>query len=280
MKSLLRLPNSWNVKGVKRIILLLLLSITGGFGQERQFPFRLSPQTEFSILIGNVALAGSNSVLRGSLQVPEPEQILLLDKDRLFFIDRVTYQPFNHSVERASHYMMLSAISLPLLLAPLCQSGGELFTLGVIGLETYMTTYLTIQTLKLLTRRPRPVMYSNDYNISEYKGIQSLNSFPSGHAAMAFSAAGFIHACYLAFLPKGILYSVLKYTTYAAALSAGFLRYRSGVHHLTDVIVGSAIGYALGYVIPQLHAKNTNNQRLSISLDPFHYGRLSVQVKF
>ncbi len=279
MKSSLKLPNSWKVKGIKEIILLLFLSITGGFGQVRQFSFRLSPQTDVSILTGNIALTGLNTVLRRSLEVPAPEQILLLDKDRLFFIDRITYQPFNHSVERASHYVMLSTISLPLLLAPLCQSGVELFTLGVIGLETYMTTYLTIQTLKHLTRRPRPDMYSDDYDISTYSGIYSLNSFPSGHAAMAMSAAGFIHACHSAFLPKNIWFTYLKYTAYAAALTSVFLRHRSGVHHLTDVMTGAAIGYAIGNIIPRLHAINRNDQRLSISLDPFQYGRLSVQVK-
>lgn len=268
------------MKGNKLIVPFLLILFSKSYGQNKEFPFRLSPKTDLTISGANMAMAGLNLLFRSCLNVPEPDQILLLDRGNLFIIDRVTYRAYNPSIERLSHYAMLSTLSLPLLLAPLCHTGCDVVTLGIIGLETYLTTYMTIQTLKYLTRRPRPAMYSDDYNIAEYKGIQSLNSFPSGHTALAFSAAGFIHACYSIFLPKNRMYSILKYSTYAAAATAGFFRYYSGVHHLSDVLAGAAIGMTFGFIIPRLHSKSNADRKISLTLDPFPHRSLSVLLKF
>jgi undecaprenyl-diphosphatase len=67
-------------------------------------------------------------------------------------------------------------------------------------------------------------------------------SFPSGHTITAFAATTSLGIFYPAMLP-GLLF---------CALSVAASRILLGMHFLTDVIVGAAIGGLLGYMAAQL----------------------------
>ncbi|MCX8148901.1 phosphatase PAP2 family protein [Thermaurantimonas aggregans] len=260
------------------VLLIFLLTVTV-CAQPSNFPFRLTYSIDVSIVAGNIALIGANTALKAHLNVPTDAEILQLDRERLFYLDRITFRTFNTTTERASHYAMLSTIALPVLLAPYSKSFSQLSTMAVMGIETYSTTLLVVQTLKTLTRRPRPEMFTNAYDISRYRGIESLNSFPSGHTAMAFAAAGFVHACQEVYKQQNSLATFLMYSTYAAAITSGFLRYYSGVHHLTDVITGAALGWSIGYFIPKLHL-HIRRSNQSFLLTPSPSGVIHCAIKF
>ena len=50
-----------------------------------------------------------------------------------------------------------------------------------------------------------------------------------------------------------------------------------GVHFPTDVIMGAAVGSALGYLVPMLH-RSTTDSALSLSIGPTAVGiRLSLR---
>lgn len=63
-------------------------------------------------------------------------------------------------------------------------------------------------------------------------------SFPSGHSITAFAVAVSLGLCYSPFLPP------LLFCAFSIALSRIVL----GMHFLTDVLVGSALGTSLGYL--------------------------------
>lgn len=241
------------MRGFKIYLPLVFLLPFTVKSQHTVFPYRLTYSLDASILLGNIALIGTNNALKSHLHVPSAEEIMQLVPNRLFYLDRLTFRPFNTSTERASHYATLGTLSLPFLLAPYSKSFSPLTTMAVMGIETYSSTLLVVQTLKILTRRPRPEMYTNAYNIEGYRGMESLNAFPSGHTALAFAAAGFVHSCQKVFKQQSSWATYIMYSTYTAALTAGFLRYYSGVHHLTDVLTGAAIGWTIGYFVPKMH---------------------------
>ncbi|MFP4469485.1 MAG: phosphatase PAP2 family protein [Bacteroidales bacterium] len=76
------------------------------------------------------------------------------------------------------------------------------------------------------------------------------NAFPSGHAAIAFSAASVLSAYYHDQLWVGI-------TSYTIASLVALSRVYDNKHWASDVIAGSALGYAIGQLIYKRHAEKT-----------------------
>lgn len=110
---------------------------------------------------------------------------------------------------------------------------------------------------KRLVQRPRPYMYSRDPAVQRFakeQGDDGYLSFYSGHSALSFGSA--VTGAYL------LGASGANKTARAFAWSGGLmlasatanLRVRSGKHFYSDVVIGSLIGIAVGYVVPALHA--------------------------
>lgn len=113
------------------------------------------------------------------------------------------------------------------------------------------------QGAKRIVQRPRPYTYSKDPAALRYArstGDDARMSFYSGHSAMSFGAA--VTGAYLlgasseSKLARGVGWGV----GLMAASSAATLRVRAGKHFYSDVVVGAAIGMAVGYIVPALHA--------------------------
>jgi undecaprenyl-diphosphatase len=96
-------------------------------------------------------------------------------------------------------------------------------------------TEITFQLMKLFINRPRPAA-----NIAYY--VEKSSSFPSGHSATAIAFFGFV-AYYLArntnSKNKKVLVTIF---TTLFVLLIGFSRLYLGVHFLSDVIAGFALG--------------------------------------
>jgi len=67
-------------------------------------------------------------------------------------------------------------------------------------------------------------------------------SFPSGHSMSAFAVAA----------PLSLFYPPLEPGLLCCALSIALSRIRLGMHFLSDVVVGSALGAVIGYTVATL----------------------------
>ncbi len=126
-----------------------------------------------------------------------------------------------NKVERAGDVLEvvipLAAYSLTLVKGD--NQGGREF------LRSLSTTFLITHFLKNTVNAERP-----------NGGIQS---FPSGHTAMAFQGASFLHARY------GL---EAAWPAYAAATFVGYSRVAANKHHTRDVIAGAALGVATSFL--------------------------------
>lgn len=113
------------------------------------------------------------------------------------------------------------------------------------------------QGAKRIVQRPRPYAYSKDLTVRRYaesQGEDAWMSFYSGHASLSFGAA--VTGAYLlgassnSKLARGVSWGV----GLMAASAAANLRVRAGKHFYSDVVVGAAVGMAVGYIVPALHA--------------------------
>jgi membrane-associated phospholipid phosphatase len=131
--------------------------------------------------------------------------------------------------------------------------GDRLLILG----ESLAINLAVFEGVKHLVQRPRPYLYSTSPDVARYansQGDDAYQSFYSAHAATAFCAA--TAGAYLAAVSSGD-HRVRSFAWgggFAAAAAVANLRVRAGKHFYSDVAVGSAIGIAIGYAVPALHA--------------------------
>ena len=107
---------------------------------------------------------------------------------------------------------------------------------------------LVNQALKMLTGRERPTISDDNSNFHFFRTAWDETSFPSGH-----STAGFAFASVMAFSTDNDLEKVVYWSI--AGLMA-FERLYNRHHWLSDVVLGSAIGYFTGSLIG---SKNSND---------------------
>ena len=117
--------------------------------------------------------------------------------------------------------------------------------------EAMVLTSAATEWTKVLFHRPRPFLY-----LPTSTGPSSADdgrSFPSGHTSMAFAAA----AAYASVLHRRGLAGRDKLqigAMFAAATATGILRVVAHRHFPTDVVAGAALGFAIGWTVPALHA--------------------------
>jgi membrane-associated phospholipid phosphatase len=114
---------------------------------------------------------------------------------------------------------------------------------------TMVVAYATRSVLKHTIERARPYVGESDRpsDMSE-----DYESFPSGHALMAFSAAAYTQTLQALWYPDSKAMKAVSYATWGLAATTATLRVLSGNHHLGDVLAGAAIGSAIGFLGPYL----------------------------
>jgi hypothetical protein len=114
------------------------------------------------------------------------------------------------------------------------------------GMESILYTGLVIQSLKWAFHRHRPSASEDPYIFDgpSFKG--SNLSFPSGHAAAAFSLATVIATQYrdIQYLPEA---------AYTLATLTALSRVHDNKHWFSDILVGSSLGYFISKTILDRH---------------------------
>ncbi len=132
--------------------------------------------------------------------------------------------------------------------------GSRGIELGVIALHAEAFTMLITEASKYLLSRARPYSYTCGGDTPDWRcASKSINeSMISGHSAGAFSGAGLL----CSFHVRGDLADndILNYSicgaSIAVAATTALLRVATDDHHLTDVILGSLVGFVIGYGLP------------------------------
>jgi membrane-associated phospholipid phosphatase len=121
---------------------------------------------------------------------------------------------------------------------------------GILGFEALIDSGIVTSAIKLASQRPRPTV---DDASGEF--FDKGSSFPSGHAASVWSLATVIAHEYGRHRP------LVQIAAYGAATAVSLARFTGQNHFLSDVLIGSAIGYGIGrYVYRTNHDRTLDNQ--------------------
>jgi undecaprenyl-diphosphatase len=98
-----------------------------------------------------------------------------------------------------------------------------------------VTSTMVNLVVKRVGRRQRPDRASQDVPVARQVRMPTSLSFPSGHSAVAFAFAAGV----------GNTLPVVGVPLHAVAGAVAYSRVHTGVHHPSDVVVGSVLGTAL-----------------------------------
>ncbi|MDT4968490.1 MAG: hypothetical protein QOJ64_3227 [Acidobacteriota bacterium] len=113
---------------------------------------------------------------------------------------------------------------------------------GLLGGEALIDSGIVVSVLKGVSQRPRPPL--DDASGEFFDGGQS---FPSGHAASVWSLATVVAYEYGNHRP------LVRFGAYGLATAVSLSRFTGQNHFLSDVLVGSAIGYGIGRYVYRKH---------------------------
>ncbi len=181
------------------------------------------------------------------------EEINALNRDELWRIDRPATFNFSPSARTASDYFRTALTIAPLSLylsKRLRANGAEYIAMYA---ETIALNLALTNIVKSSIRRIRPFIYNPEVP-TERKIIRTAKrSFFSGHVSHTASMSFFTAKVFSDLHPdSGWRHAVWAGAIIAPALT-GYFRYEAGRHFPSDVIVGYAVGAAIGYFIPKLH---------------------------
>lgn len=118
---------------------------------------------------------------------------------------------------------------------------------------TMVGAYFGVRTpLKAIIDRERPYVGADS---SPDDTSEDYDSFPSGHALMAFTSAAYTQTITSLWYPDSQVMRAASIAAWSLATATAVLRVVSGNHYPTDVLAGAAIGSALGFLGPYLTNK-------------------------
>jgi membrane-associated phospholipid phosphatase len=218
-----------------------------------QSPYSLSPGRE-TILIGS-GVAGSLAAysLHDAVAPLTAEEVANLSRSDVNPFDRgATYQ-YSSTASQVSDWLVYVLIASPLALAASGPVRDEFATYGTMYGETLLLTLAAAQLTKGLIPRTRPYAYNPEAPSDDKTAADGRKSFYSSHTAFAFASAVFMSVTFQAYEPDSPWRPWIWAGSLAAATTVGVLRYTSGSHFPTDILVGAAIGALAGFAVPALH---------------------------
>jgi membrane-associated phospholipid phosphatase len=156
--------------------------------------------------------------------------------------DNPTRLRISRDISRAGDFYTTGGIAATFYLIGRTTNNARARETGLLGAEALINGGLVSTALKLVSQRPRPRV---DDASGEF--FDRGNSFPSGHSISAWSLATVIAYEYGQHRP------LIRFGAYGLATAVSLSRYTGRNHFLSDVFVGSAIGYGIGRYVYRTH---------------------------
>ncbi|MGH9968872.1 MAG: phosphatase PAP2 family protein [Pyrinomonadaceae bacterium] len=118
---------------------------------------------------------------------------------------------------------------------------------GILSGQALIDSEIVVHALKGITQRVRP---QTGGERSEF--FEGGNSFPSGHSAQAWAVATVIANEYHD-------HPLVQVTAYGVASAVSIARFTGGKHYLSDILVGSLLGYGIGKYVYKKHHRQSSS---------------------
>lgn len=201
-----------------------------------------------------LGLSFIGAALDDSISILSDQEHINLHKENINAFDRWATNFSSKPISSISDFGVGLCIASPLGLVILDDTIRKDFgKISTMYFETVLLATFLPSFGKGTVERVRPYAYNPSTAQSELKSGETKRSFFSGHTTWAFSSMTFLATVYSDYYPNSPYKSTVWITSMSAASTIGLLRIFSGAHFPTDVLLGAAVGGAIGYGIPYLH---------------------------
>lgn len=232
---------------------VLAVSLLGAQIAYGQSPYTLSWKKDGAVLAALGAFAGMMVLTDKSLPGLTPEEVSALSAGDVNSFDRGATYNYSTTADNASTVLEYGLIISPLALFADQAVRHDAATFGAMYLEMVALAGVIPRITKGAVDRPRPFVYNPDAPLDEKTAPDARKSFFSQHATFSFASAVFLSVTYADYFPHSKLRPWIWAGSLGAATTVAILRVTAGQHFPTDVIVGAAVGSAIGYVVPLIH---------------------------
>jgi len=243
-------------------------------------PYRISWEKDGYILGAGITASSTGYLLYRSVSPPTIAEVNQLSSTSINKFDRNAAGRFSTTLDKSSDILIGAFAAAPLILFSDKTIRDDWKTITLMYVEVWSFIGGTSMLSKGTIERYRPFVYNPNVPLENKLNSDAKMSFFSNHTITAFASAVFISTVYCDYYPDSEWKPYIWAGSLLSASIVGYLRYESGMHFPTDIIVGAAVGSIVGYAIPWLHRDNGEK---SISIAPSLCGRnyeLSVCVKF
>lgn len=180
----------------------------------------------------------------------------------------------SRDISRGGEFYTTGGIAAAFYLVGRAENNARARETGLLSAEALIDSAIVVQVLKEITQRPRPTA---DQGRGHF--FVGGDSFPSGHSISAWTLATVVANEYKH-------HPVVQISAYGLAAAVSISRYTGRNHFLSDVLVGSALGYGIGRYVyrahhdPSLDADSTATKYKKTSkLIPFALPRFSPAAR-
>lgn len=228
---------------------ILLFCYTDVSAQNRTSPYLLNTQRDLPILFSGVTLF----VLAPTIEFHKPTLApVSYSSQSVWKPERWVTKLDNSRASKASDILLYTSQVTPalLLISKDTRSDWRVYAMGAeaIGLTAALTSFT-----KAITDRKRPYVYNPNTPASDITSDNAVQSFFSGHTAMASVSTFYFARVFADYHPDSKWKPWVWTMATALPLATATMRVVAGRHFPTDVLVGYVVGAGIGYLVPTLH---------------------------
>jgi len=137
---------------------------------------------------------------------------------------------------------------------------------GLLAFQALINNIIVTKTIKAVMRRNRP-----DFEDGRGRFFKEGESFFSGHSSSSWAVATVIAYEYQ---DK----PVVRYGAFAAAAAISLSRYSARRHFLSDILVGSAVGFYIGRYVYRTHHVACDDPSICVIKKPGTFTKLASKI--
>lgn len=237
-------------------VLVLLLQVVQANAQHDTIPnvYNTRLLTDGAIITAGVGLTALGVKLIDNKNDLTNAELAAKNRGSVPFFDRGSAGFYSLQADNDSYIPFKASFLMPIVMGLV--NSNERHHIGQV-LVLYTETMAITGTLFTMATgniyRSRPYVYNTSLSPEFRKGKNSQRAFYAGHTAATAAATFFMAKAFQDFNPGS------KATPYVWAFAAtvpavvGYLRYKAGMHFLSDNLLGYVMGAGAGILVPQLH---------------------------
>lgn len=229
-------------------------------------PYKTSFKVDAPIIVAGLGLTGLGVSMIQKIDPLTPEQLAKKTKDKVPFFDRSSAGYYSKRADEDSYIPFQASFTFPIILSLINKNErhkiGQVYTMY---LETMAITGAMFTVTAASAHRSRPYVYGDKASLDKRLSEKGQRAFYAGHTAATAAASFFAAKVFADFNPDSKLKPYIWGVAIATPAVVGYLRYKAGMHFLSDNVLGYALGAATGILVPHFHKKKILNSNVSIT---------------